>query len=67
MEDVGQQWSKYYNLTKYNFTSADFQNLKNLDMELGVRVLWDILFISLILVGVAGNLMVLWIVAGKVT
>ena len=66
MEDSGQQWTKYYNLTIYNFTSADFQDLENLNMKLGVRILWDILFISLILVGVAGNLMVLWIVTGKV-
>ena len=65
MEDSGQQWTKYYNLTIYNFTSTDFQDLENLNMKLGVRILWDILFISLILVGVAGNLMVLWIVTGK--
>ena len=40
--------------------------LGKLGMDLGPRIVWDILFVTMILVGVAGNLMVLWIVTGKV-
>ena len=60
MEEVPieKQW------TKYNFTSAEIENLENLGMALGPRIVWDILFVTMILVGVAGNLMVLWIVTG---
>ena len=63
MEEVSyeKQW------TKYNFTSAELENFtrgENLGMALGPRIVWDILFVTMILVGVAGNLMVLWIVTG---
>ena len=54
-------------LTKYNFTLAELENLENRGMALGPRILWDILFVTMIAVGVAGNLMVLWIVTGTET
>ena len=57
-EQFEKQW------TKYNFSSAELANLTNLGMALGPRIVWDILFVTMILVGVAGNLKVLWIVTG---
>ena len=37
----------------------------NLDMSLGPRIFWDVLFSCMIFVAVVGNLIVLWIVIGK--
>ena len=34
-------------------------------MNLGVRIVWDILFGGMLFVAVVGNLIVLWIVIGK--
>ena len=34
-------------------------------MDLGVRIVWDALFFSIIAVAMCGNAIVLWIVAGK--
>ena len=68
MEDsqVERQWTKFqHNFTSaYNFTPSELENLGKLGMDLGPRIVWDILFVTMILVGVAGNLMVLWIVTG---
>ena len=68
MEDsqVERQWTKFQqNFTSaYNFTPSELENLGKLGMDLGPRIVWDILFVTMILVGVAGNLMVLWIVTG---
>ena len=70
MEDsqVERQWTKFqHNFTSaYNFTPSELENLGKLGMDLGPRIVWDILFVTMILVGVAGNLMVLWIVTGTV-
>ena len=68
MEDsqVEREWTKFQqNFTSaYNFTPSELENLGKLGMDLGPRIVWDILFVTMILVGVAGNLMVLWIVTG---
>jgi hypothetical protein len=34
-------------------------------MEFGVRLVWDVLFISMIAVAIVGNLIVLWIIMGE--
>jgi hypothetical protein len=34
-------------------------------MEFGVRLVWDVLFISMITVAIVGNLIVLWIIMGE--
>ena len=35
-----------------------------MSMELGVRAAWDSLFVTMIVVAIAGNLIVLWIILG---
>ena len=34
-------------------------------MDLWIRIIWDTLFIVIICIATVGNLMVLWIIAGK--
>ena len=34
-------------------------------MTLGIRIVWDFLFLSIILVAIVGNLIVLWIISGE--
>ena len=34
------------------------------EMDLGLRVFWDVCFVSIITVGIVGNLIVLWIIMG---
>lgn len=48
-----------HNFTLENFTAT------NLEMDLGPRIFWDLLFGTMIFVAVVGNLIVLWIVIGK--
>ena len=64
---VEKEWSKFQKnfSSAYNFTPSELENPEKLGMDLGPRIVWDILFVTMILVGVAGNLMVLWIVTGK--
>ena len=49
------------------FTPQEGENLTNLEMDLGPRIVWDLLFGSMLFVAVLGNLIVLWIVTGKDT
>ena len=49
-----------------NFSDTNSTNAtEEISMALGPRIFWDILFGSMIFVAVVGNLIVLWIVAGK--
>ena len=54
MEDsqVERQWTKFqHNFTSaYNFTPSELENLGKLGMDLGPRIVWDILFVTMILV-----------------
>ena len=61
------------NKTMSNITSDDILRIleenpelnESLDMQLGLRIVWDILFGGMLFVAVVGNLIVLWIVVGK--
>jgi len=39
--------------------------VESIEMPLGARIVWDILFGGMLFVAVVGNLIVLWIVIGK--
>ena len=46
------------------FEEADEAEAGNM-MDLWIRIIWDTLFIVIICTATVGNLMVLWIIAGK--
>jgi uncharacterized membrane protein len=47
-------------------TFEDSEEAGNM-MDLWLRIIWDTLFIVIICIATVGNLMVLWIIAGKST
>ena len=53
------------NELNFSDTNASTNATDEMSMALGPRIFWDILFGSMIFVAVVGNLIVLWIVAGK--
>ena len=53
------------NELNFSDTNTSTNATDEMSMALGPRIFWDILFGSMIFVAVVGNLIVLWIVAGK--
>ena len=43
------------------------ENYEDTEMPLGVRIFWDILFGSSIVISILGNISVLWTIIGKFT
>ena len=54
----------FENSNKTEFGRQEGVNLEDLGMSVEFRVLWDVLFTSIIFVAVVGNLIVLWIISG---
>ena len=53
------------NELNFSDTNTSTNATEDMSMALGPRIFWDILFGFMIFVAVLGNLIVLWIVAGK--
>ena len=61
MEDDDEAFLQLNNFTE----EQNYTLLFSLEMELAPRIVWDLLFGSMLFVAVVGNLIVLWIVIGN--
>ncbi len=50
---------------QFNRTFGESSSSFSQRMVLWARILWDVLFFSIILVAIVGNLIVLWVIVGK--
>ena len=55
----------YQNETFEIFSDEENSEVEPLGMPVGVRIFWDMLFGSSILISVLGNVSVLWTIIGK--